>query len=381
MKSAEWLVALNKKITYLTTGLTLGGAEIQLTRIAIGMQQRGWETDVVSMLPPVDLMDELQEAGVTVSSLDMSPIPNPLAILKLGRKLRRHGTVILHSHMAKANLLGRIAGRVAGVPVQISTAHNIVEGGRWLELAYRLTDRLADVTTNVSHRAIDRYVSIKAVSPSRAMLMYNGLDTTRFGRDEQIRDIYRDKLDLGDRFCWLAVGRLAPGKDYPNMLRAFRQVVDAEPGMRLLIVGRGPMKAEIEQLVEKFGLSSDVSLLGERKDVAALMCAADGYLMSSAWEGAPMVLLEASASGLPVVATDAGGNAELVRNDETGIIVEPADDTALAQAMTRIAGMSENDRRAMGDAGRAFVEREFSLPIVLDRWEDLYKTLIKRKNG
>lgn len=373
---------MNKKIiTYLTTGLTLGGAEIQLTRIALGMQRRGWDTDVVSMLPPVDLVKDLEAGGVRVSSLDMSPIPNPLAILKLARKLRRRGTVVLHSHMAKANLLGRLAARLAGVPVQISTAHNTFEGGRWIEWAYRLTDRLADVTTNVSRRAVDRYVAIKAVSSSRAMLMYNGLDTTRFGRNDETRRTYRAELDLISRFCWLAVGRLAPGKDYPNMLGAFGRVADSYPGVRLLIVGEGDLREQITKIIGELGLTSSVSLLGERRDVADLMSAADGFVMSSAWEGAPMVLLEASASSLPVVATDVGGNAELVRDGETGIIVRPGDEAELADGMVRVMSMSEERRRMMGAAGRAYVEREFSLPAVLDRWEGLYESLIKRKTG
>jgi glycosyltransferase involved in cell wall biosynthesis len=336
---------------------------------------------VISMLPPVDLVDELEQADVTVATLNMTPIPNPLAIFRLAGLLQRHRTVVLHSHMAKANFLGRIAGRVARVPVQISTAHNTVEGGRWVELAYRLTDRLADVTTNVSRRAVERYIAIKAASPSRIRLMYNGLDTSVFVKDAESRERYRSELGLSGRFCWLAVGRLAPGKDYPNMIRAFRRVLDQMPDVRLLVVGKGPLVDEVQQQIQDAELEGHVSLLGERKDVPNLMNAADAHVMSSAWEGAPMVLLEASASGLPVVATDVGGNAELIRDGETGIIVPPGDHEALADGMLRLLRMTEEQRAEMGRTGREFVEREFSLPIVLDRWEALYRSLIKRKTG
>ena len=372
---------MRKTITYLTTGLTLGGAEIQMTRIAIGMKSRGWDVDVVSMLPPVDLVDELKTAGISVSSLNMSPIPNPTAIFKLAGRLRRNGTVVLHSHMAKANFLGRIAALVARVPVQVSTAHNIVEGGRWIEIFYRLTDGLADVTTNVSRRAVDRYVAVRAVSPDRALLMCNGLDTARFVRDNQARTEYRSVFLLEDKFTWLAVGRMAPGKDYPNLIRAFRRVVDSSPHVHLLIVGKGPLTDEIERMSSEAGLSTHITMLGERKDVAAIMSSADAYVMSSAWEGAPMVLLEASAGRLPVVTTDVGGNAELVQHGKTGIVAPPGDDAALADGMLRIMAMSDDDREEMGRAGQAFVEQEFSLPRVLDRWEELYESLIKRKTG
>lgn len=345
------------------------------------MQSRGWDVDVVSMLPPVDLVDDLEQAGVSVSTLNMSPIPNPMAIFKLAGMVRHKGTVVLHSHMAKANFLGRIAGAVARVPVQVSTAHNIVEGGRWIELTYRLTDRLADVTTNVSQRAVDRYVAVGAVPRSRIRLMYNGLETSAFERDHRVRIEYRDRLRTARKFCWLAVGRLAPGKDYPNMIRAFRRVVDSNREAHLLVVGKGPLTAEVGRLVADAGLSEHVTMLGERKDIAALMSAADGYVMSSAWEGAPMVLLEASASRLPVVTTDVGGNAELVRHGETGIVVQPDDSVALAEAMLEVMKMPDEVREQFGRAGHAFIEREFSLPTVLDRWEELYETLIKRKTA
>jgi len=367
---------VRKTITYLTTGLTLGGAEIQLSRIAIGMRRRDWDVHVVSMLPPEKLVPELEAAGVEVSTLNMSPFPNPIHIFRLARLLKEQGTVLLHSHMAKANFLGRIAGRLAKVPVQVSTAHNTVEGGRWIELAYRLTDGLADVTTNVSQRAVDRYVAVGAVSPSRIRLMYNGLDPSKFVHDDDVRVDYREQLGLRDEFCWLAVGRLAPGKDYPNMIRAFRRVVAERPDAQLVIVGKGGLALEIEDLIRTAGVADNVQMLGERQDVAALMSAADAHVMSSAWEGAPMVLLEASASGLPVVATDVGGNAELVRDGETGIIVPPADDARLGAAMLRVMSMDRDERLKMGAAGRGYVEREFSMPIVLDRWERLYLSLM-----
>jgi len=367
---------VRKTITYLTTGLTLGGAEIQLTRIAIGMRRRDWKVHVISMLPPEKLVPELEEADVEVSTLNMSAFPNPIHIFRLARILKKQGTVVLHSHMAKANFLGRIAARMAKVPVQVSTAHNTVEGGRLIELAYRLTDGLADITTNVSQRAVDRYVAIKAVSPSRVRLMYNGLDPNKFVHDDDVRADYRRRLGLEDEFCWLAVGRLAPGKDYPNMIRAFRRVVEARSDARLVIVGKGGLEPEIRELIEASGIDDRVQMLGERQDVAALMSAADAHVMSSAWEGAPMVLLEASASGLPVVATDVGGNAELVRDGETGIIVRPGDAAQLGDAMLRIMEISQGERLEMGEAGRRFVEREFSMPIVLDRWERLYLSLM-----
>jgi glycosyltransferase involved in cell wall biosynthesis len=365
---------LSKTVTYLTTGLELGGAEIQLVNLAVGFAKRGWRVQVVSMLPAdTSLVDRLKTNGVRLVSLNMRPgVPNPVAVPKLARILSDFRTDVLHSHMVKANILGRLARSMTRVPAQISTAHNTVEGGRWVQWAYRLTDSLANVTTNVSQRAVDRYIDIGAVPADRIRLVRNGLDVSSFRKDPEGRLRYRQELKLKSSFTWLAVGRLAPGKDYGNMIPAFARVVAEDRDSKLLVVGKGPLGDEIEANLTAHGLEDSVSMLGERSDVPMLMNASDAYVMSSAWEGAPIVLLEAAASRLPVVATDVGGNSELVVDGETGLVVPAADPTALGDAMIRIMAATPEDRAEMGRAGLERARKEFDLEMILDQWEELY---------
>jgi glycosyltransferase involved in cell wall biosynthesis len=368
-------------VTYLTTGLELGGAERQLTQLACGFARRGWRVQVVSMLPADSpLVIQLKEAGVTAASLGMSPgIPNPLIVRTLAQILQSFGTHVLHSHMVKANLLGRLAANAAGVNVQISTAHNTVEGGWWVKWAYRLTDSMADLTTNVSEKSVARYVDIGAVPAGRIRLVRNGLDLGPFDADPASRSTYRKDLGLDDRFAWIAVGRLTKQKDYLNMIQAFADLSKAHPEASLLIVGKGPERAHIEHQVQELGLTSRVQLLGERADVPSLLNASDAYVMSSAWEGAPIVLLEAAASRLPIAATDVGGNRELVNDGETGLIVPPQNPVALREAMMRIMTASTEKRAEMGRAGRRRTETEFGLDRILDQWEAIYFDLLRQK--
>jgi glycosyltransferase involved in cell wall biosynthesis len=116
-----------------------------------------------------------------------------------------------------------------------------------------------------------------------------------------------------------------------------------------------------------------------RSDIADVMSAADGYVLSSAWEGMPMVLLEAAAAGLPIVATRVGGNHEVVRDGETGYLVPPRDDAALAQGMLRLMELPTPERRAMGEAGHQHVRSHYSLGRVAERWEELYREVLARK--
>jgi glycosyltransferase involved in cell wall biosynthesis len=181
-------------------------------------------------------------------------------------------------------------------------------------------------------------------------------------------------LGVEEKFVWLAVGRLAEAKDYPNLLRAFTAV--PERGAALLIAGRGPLRASIEALASSLGLDDRVRFLGLRHDVPQLMNAADAYVMSSALEGMPLVLQEASATGLPVVATDVGGNGEVVVNDVSGFITPAKDPAALAQNMARVMSMSEENRRRMGLAGQRYVSSRFGIEHVLDLWEGIYEELM-----
>jgi len=175
------------------------------------------------------------------------------------------------------------------------------------------------------------------------------------------------------------VGRFEIAKDYPNMLRAFARVRVRRPDTVLLLVGRGSLQAETEALAAKLELGSSVRFLGVRSDVPVVMSGADGFLMSSAWEGMPMVLLEAAAAGLPIVATQVGGNREVVLEAESGFLVAPRDDEALGSAMMRLSGLPEAERRAMGLRGRDHIRTHYALGGVAHRWEELYRQVLARK--
>jgi glycosyltransferase involved in cell wall biosynthesis len=244
--------------------------------------------------------------------------------------------------------------------------------------AYRLTNRLVDHMTIVSQAAFDRFTGEKIVPAAMLRVVPNGVDTTRFrGLPPGTRGAVRRSLGLEDQLVWLAVGRFEVAKDYPNMLRAFAALQKLEPRAVLVLVGRGSLQAETEALARELG--ADVRFAGVRSDVPEVMCAADAYVMSSAWEGMPMVLLEAAAAGLPIVATKVGGNHEVVLHEESGFLVPPSDHRVLAAAMLRLSRMPEPERRRMGERGREHIREHYDLARVAERWEGLYREVLARK--
>lgn len=368
------------KILFLSSSMGMGGADSQLLAAAQEFLARGHEVQIVSLttLGPMGL--RARDLGIPTTSLEMPRgIPDPRGLLQLARLIRAWRPDVLHSHMVHANLMARAVRLVAPVPVLVSTIHNIYEGGWLLMGAYRLTNGLVDHMTIISEAAAERFVREGIVPPHLLRVVANGVDSALYRQPAGFRDRVRQDLGVGQAFAWLAVGRFEIAKDYPNMLRAFALVRQRHPETVLLLAGRGALQDETEALARELHLDSAVRFLGVRDDVPALLNAADGYVMSSAWEGLPMVLLEASASGLPVVTTNVGGNAEAVLDGETGFLVAPRDHQKLASAMTRVMELPAGERERLGARGRDHVGARYGLARVVEQWEEVYREASARK--
>jgi glycosyltransferase involved in cell wall biosynthesis len=330
-------------------------------------------------MPPKAYVEDLEAAGIPVFSLGIRrKLPDLGPVLRFARIIRKWRPDIVHSHMVHANLLARIVRFLAPIPVLICSARSIDEGGRFREILYRLTDSLCDLTTQVSQAGLERYVRMGAVPRHKIRYIPNGVDTERFKPNLEDRLKFRKELGV-DGFVWLAVGRFDPPKDYPTMLQAFARVVHKHSNTILLIAGDGPLRKNMENLARELGIEKRTKFLGIRRDIPQLMNAADAYVMSSSWEGMPNVLLEASATGLPIVATDVGGNREIVLDGVTGFLVPPRNPEALARTMLRIMDLSDEERKEMGKRARKHIEVKFNLDRVVDLWEILYYELLEKK--
>jgi glycosyltransferase involved in cell wall biosynthesis len=370
------------RLVYLITSSGIGGAEMQVCALARAFNRRGWDVGVVTMLPLGEPFAGLDDEGIWTATLGMRRrIPDPRALLRLRGLLRARGPHVLHGHMVHANLMARASQLLVRTPVIVSTMHNQNEGAQWRYTAYRLTNRLSALTTAVSTEAVEEAIHRRAAPKGGIVFVPNGIDAGRYDRDQAIRASTRRDLGLTDQFTWLAVGRLVEAKAYPDMLSAFRLVLGRHPAARLLIAGTGPLEQSIRASIADLGLGSAATLLGLRSDVPALMQAADGFVMSSAWEGLPMVLLEATASSLPVVATDVGGSRDVVVDGVSGHIVPLRRPDALARAMCEVMALAPGQREKMGAAGRDVISSRFDLQVVADTWERQYVRLLRARSA
>jgi len=363
-------------IVYMLTSLGMGGAERQVLALASRMADRGHAVKLLVLRPPVA---EQWPTALPVLHLDMrrSPFSVLRGFYRARRFLRSYRPDLVHSHSFHANMVARLLRIFVREPVVLSTVHNVYEGGLHRMIAYRLTDFLCRRTTAVSAVAAERYVQFKAVPRHKCVVVTNGIETAMFLSNAARRMYMRTRMDVVDKFVWLTAGRLAPAKDIPNLLAAFKTVTSTHQDVELWIAGEGNSSGEKQMAgyLKEHGLLDRVRWLGLRRDLPALLDAADGFVLGSAWEGMPLVVGEAMAMEKPVVATDVGGVRELM--GEAGMLAPAKNPDALAAAMLVLMRSSSEARQKLGRAARVRIEDYFSIEARAQQWESLYRTLFE----
>ena len=370
------------RVFHLIKGLGRGGAEVLLEQTLRFGDLRRFDYAFGYFLPWKDAMVEpLRRLGAEVVCFEAR---SDLAVLtsvgRVARELRRRRPDLLHCHLPLSGVVGRWAGRRAGVPV-VYTEHNIQERyrplTRRLNLAtWSLQERVIAVSGEVAASIAQRKNSTTPV-----VVVPNGIDVDRFDPDRTDGSGIRRELGIAADapvVGTVAVFRLQ--KRLHDWLAAAQVVLERHPDARFLLVGDGPLRAELEAAAAARGLERAVIFPGLREDVRPYMAAMDVFLMTSIFEGLPIALLEAMAMRRPIVATPVGGIPEVVRNGKDGLLVEPGDVGATAAAILRLladrAGAIE-----LGAAARRRVAESFSAPVMMRRIEGIYDEVLQRPHA
>ncbi len=315
---------------------------------------------------PGPFVEIMRGRGVPTTLVHLAPLVNPLALLRLAWLLRRERVTILHTHGARSNAYGAVAGRLARVPVIISTVHNslldyeIGELRRWFYLlARRYTIHLADRVICVS-AALRQYVlDLFQTAPERTVTVYNGIDLSQFN-PARSGAIARTKFKVDDGPLLVAVGRLAAQKGHRYLLEALPHLIQEWPQLGCVIVGGGELYGELTELAARLGVAQRCHFAGVWSDVAEVLAAADVVVFPSVSEGFPFVLLEALALAKPVVASNVHAVYELIEDRKTGVLVQARNPEALAQGIREVL---RNPAWAaqMGRQGQQVVRERFTV--------------------
>jgi glycosyltransferase involved in cell wall biosynthesis len=362
----------------LSTSLGLGGADRQILYLAEALLAHDYEVLLVSMTPVEEMGREAVAEGLPIMSLGMKRgQADWRAFRQLVTLLRGWQPHLLTTFMYHANLLGRLAGRWAGVPLIVTSIRSERTGSAARDWLFRITNWMDQCCTTNSEEVATSLWNRRLLPREKLTVIPNGVDIAGLLASADQRARLRDELGLAPaEFVWLAVGRLLEQKDYPTLLHAF-QLSSGSPS-RLLIAGRGPLLDDLQRLAGRLGIAAAVTFLGVREDIPSLLAAADGFVLSSAWEGMPNVVMEALAAARPVVATRVGGVAELVEPGRSGLLVPPRDPGALSRAMRQMMSLSLEQRGEMGRHGRRHVTAHYTLARMADRWMALYQELLKQ---
>lgn len=315
---------------------------------------------------PGPFVGRMKERGVETHLVHLAPLFNPLALWRLTRLLVRERVTILQTHGARANFYGRIAGRLAGVPVNISTVHNSLKDYEVRSLRRWLYTFLLRLTLPVVHRVIcvseanrrDLIEECPAVE-RKAHVVYNGVDLSAFPSQLDRRKVRQD-LGVKQGPMLVTIARLTEQKGHCYLLQALPKLLNTWPQLCCVFVGEGELRDALQRLAIDLGIERSCRFVGVREDIADILAAADLFVLPSLSEGFPFVLLEALAMGRPVVASRVNGVPELIEEHKTGLLVPPRDPRALVEAIRNVLS-NPTAASEMGAAGRAAVRKRFTV--------------------
>jgi glycosyltransferase involved in cell wall biosynthesis len=360
--------------------LNIGGPALHVTHLTRGLDPVRFETLLVTGQLATgegdmsDLAQGLNWQVLPELGRNVSPLADAITLIKLFKLIRRYRPHIVHTHTAKAGAVGRVAARLAGVPIVVHTFHGHTFSGYWGRWGSRvviITEQilgiLADKLIAVSDRVADDLVRFKIAPPDKIVAIPLGLDLAPFADKNRLRPPQPPEPVIG------IVGRLVPIKNHTLFIEAARRLLHRGFRGRFMIVGDGELRGELTQHAADLG--DNIIFTGWRRDFPKVYSELSLVVNTSLNEGTPVALIEAMAAGVPVVATAVGGVPDVVRPGETGWLV-PVDDP---EALARTIEAALKDEGGMAARAQADVLQRFSKERLIRDTEAFYQSLLEKR--
>jgi len=369
------------RILRIIPSLEMGGVERTLTSILPRLDKRQYKVYLCCLFKRDKLADTMESLGIPIIKFRMRARLDfdgkyIAGILRLTRLMKKMQIDIVHTHLYRANLAGRIAAKLAGIPVIIANEHNI---DSWKKFSQRLNDRaLAKITNKiiaVSDAVKDFYVKKIGISEDKIITIYNGVDISKF---QTYVNTNKQKEEFGikpDEKIITIIGRLHQQKGHLYFLKAAQIIREKNPKVKFLIVGDGPLEEQLRSMSEDLGISKNVVFTGLREDIPQILAMSDISVLASLREGFSITVLESMAAGKPVVVTDVGGNSEIVEHEKTGFIIQPKSSEEMALYSLNIIDNQELAKKMGQEAEKRVLN--FSIDRMVRKTEYLYKSLLE----
>jgi glycosyltransferase involved in cell wall biosynthesis len=363
-------------VLHLSSSSGPGGAEAVMAAVAAGLDPARYRS-VVCLFREGWLRERCERLGLETHVLRMHGMLDLGWLRRFTALLRDRRVALIHAHEFGANTWGTMAGRLAGRPI-VATVHGrsyFADSPR-RRLAYRVVSQAATMVA-VSEDVRRFVVESTGVARRRVRVVHNGISAPAAVSSEARARVRTELGILDGEQIVTVVGSLYPVKGHRYLLEATPQILTLCPATVFLFAGRGDCEAELRAQAKSLGIEARVRFLGLRQDVPALLAIGDVFVQPSLSEGFSIAILEAMAAARPVVTTRVGGNPELVVDGETGLLVQPANASALAAAVTRVLADGAEARR-FGDNGLDRVTTRFSTGAMVRAYEAIYDEALGR---
>jgi glycosyltransferase involved in cell wall biosynthesis len=377
------------KVLHVVGDSRFGGAASIILGLGHVAQAEGWQVDVLTTDPV--FQHAVRQHGLGLVNLDVirreiRPVWDLGGLARLTSFLRRESYRIVHTHTSKAGFVGRLAARLAGVPVIVHTVHGFafhedspVHVRRFYSTLERLASGWCDRIVSVSefHRAWA--IELGMCSPRQITAIPNGIAELGRNREVGLAELRREMGAGHDDLVILSMARLAPDKGLDYLIEAAAILPPTARRIQIVIAGEGPERDRLEQLASHLGVTKRVRFLGFREDVGDLLAASDLVVLPSLREGLSIALLEAMAAGKPIIASSIGSQREVASHADMARLVRPADSRALSEAIVRLAG-DEDLMARLGRTARAVYEGRYTESRMLHSYRQLYFDLLSAKS-
>ncbi|NEO47728.1 MAG: glycosyltransferase [Moorea sp. SIO4A3] len=375
------------KILYLTTGVSIGGAELMLYHLLSKINRNRFSPVVLSLMGRDTLGDRIESLGIPVEHIGLEPgkVPSLKALSSLINTVNTLKPDLIQGWMYHGNIAAKLASSFYNhkIPLLWSIHHSIYSLSYENKMTASLIKSGAIISKFiqgicfVSNQSKLQHEAL-GYSSQNSCVIPNGFDTSLFKPSLEARAAFRSELGLSEQSVLIGlIGRYHPMKDHPNFIRAASLLVKEFPDVHFIMVG-----TEVDQdnnflssLIQDLGLSNHIHLLGERSDIPRVTAALDINTLASAYgEAFPLVIGEAMSSCVPCVVTDVGDSAWIVGN--TGRVVPPRNSETLARAWKELILIGNEGRKALGKAARSRIIDSFSINSVVAQYESLYELIL-----
>ncbi|MBU0701853.1 glycosyltransferase [bacterium] len=371
------------RIMHLLHSLETGGLEKGTATLVNNMNPEMFESSICCLSGFGPSLKLIKREEMKIFDMKTGESHEPFLFLRLAKLFKEQRINILHAKGWPTLFDGVLGARIAGVPVVIYSEHgknidDFYEIKKRRVWTRRLLSPFIDKIVTVSEELKKGLVEVTGLNKKQIVCIHNGVEfhDVCVKYEEKKREIGVEQSDI----LVGTVGRLDPVKNFDIFIRSVEGVLREFPTVKFLLIGDGPIREDLESIVSELDLRKHVIFLGERNDVVELLKIMDIFVLPSKSEGLSNTILEAMSAELPVIATDVGGNSELVVDGETGILIQPGDIFALSVAIINLLRDDEK-RKKMGEAGFIRAREKFSIELMVKSYEELYLLWHKKKCG